>query len=101
MASSKPSRAVSYIHLDVYKRQAEIIRDDYYVYLDEQQSHTEKACDSFANEFLVPMADFKIELEKQPLDEARIAELASLYAVSKEDIMYKLYTCLLYTSRCV
>ena len=71
---------------------AEIIRDDYYVYLDEQQSHTEKACDSFANEFLVPMADFKIELEKRPLDEARIAELASLYAVSKEAIMYKLYT---------
>ena len=79
-------------HLIANTSGAEIIRDDYYIYLDEQQSHVEKACDSFANEFLVPMEDFKTELKKQPLDEMRIADLASLYAVSKEAIMYKLYT---------
>ena len=79
-------------HLIANTTGAEIIRDDYYIYLDEQQSYVEKACDSFANEFLVPMEDFKTELKKQPLDEMRIADLASLYAVSKEAIMYKLYT---------
>ena len=79
-------------HLIANTSGAEIIRDDYYIYLDEQQSHVEKACDSFANEFLVPVEDFKTELKKQPLDEMRIADLASLYAVSKEAIMYKLYT---------
>ena len=79
-------------HLIANTSGAEIIRDDYYIYLDEQQSYVEKACDSFANEFLVPMEDFKTELKKQPLDEMRIADLASLYAVSKEAIMYKLYT---------
>ena len=46
---------------------AEIIRDDYYV------------------------ADFKLEIKKKPLDEDRIAELSTLYSVSKEAIMYKLY----------
>lgn len=79
-------------HLIADTSGAEIIRDDYYIYLDEQQSLVEKTCDSFANEFLVPMDDFEIELKKKPLDEGRIAELATLYAVSKEAVMYKLYT---------
>lgn len=84
-------------HLIADTSGAEIIRDDYYVYLDEQQSRVEKACDSFANEFLVPMADFQIELAKGTVDEIRIAELAKLYSVSKEAIMYKLYTMKLIT----
>lgn len=78
-------------HLIADTSGAEIIRDDYYAYLDDQQSQVEKACDSFANEFLVPLDDFEKELKKQPLNEMRIAELATLYAVSKEAIMYKLY----------
>lgn len=79
-------------HLIADTSGAEIIRDDYYVYLDEQQSRVEKACDAFANEFLVPMADFQIELARGTVDEIRITELAKLYSVSKEAIMYKLYT---------
>ena len=70
---------------------AEIIRDDYYVALDAQQTEIERACDTFANAFLVPMNDFKQELKKKPLNEDRIEELATLYSVSKEAIMYKLY----------
>ena len=70
---------------------AEIIRDDYYGALDNQQTEIEKACDTFANAFLVPMDDFKQELKKKPLSEDRIEELAILYSVSKEAIMYKLY----------
>ena len=46
----------------------------------------------FANAFLVPLDDFKVELEKAPIDEDRITELAILYSVSKEAIMYKLLT---------
>lgn len=70
---------------------AEIIRDDYYVALDVQQKEIEKACDTFANAFLVPMNDFKQEFKKKPLNEEHIEELATLYSVSKEAIMYKLY----------
>lgn len=70
---------------------AEIIRDDYYSALDDQQTEIEKACDTFANAFLVPMDDFKQELKKKPINEDRIEELATLYSVSKEAIMYKLY----------
>ncbi|MBR6682866.1 MAG: ImmA/IrrE family metallo-endopeptidase [Firmicutes bacterium] len=70
---------------------AEIVRDDFYEYLDNDQTTTEKACDTFANEFLVPSNDFQLELERKELTELRIAELASLYSVSKEAIMYKLY----------
>ena len=70
---------------------AEIIRDDYYVDLDDNQIEIERACDTFANAFLVPMDDFKKELKKKPLDEDRIEELSKLYSVSKEAIMYKLY----------
>ncbi len=70
---------------------AEIIRDDYYVALNDQQTEIERACDTFANAFLVPMDDFKQELEKKTINEARIEELATLYSVSKEAIMYKLY----------
>lgn len=70
---------------------AEIIRDDYYIALDDQQTEIEKACDTFANAFLVPMDDFRQELKKKPINEDRIEELAMLYSVSKEAIMYKLY----------
>lgn len=70
---------------------AEIIRDDYYGALDAQQTEIERACDTFANAFLVPMDDFMQELKKKPLNETRIEELATLYSVSKEAIMYKLY----------
>lgn len=79
-------------HLIADTSGAEIIRDDYYVYLNDHQTTAEKACDSFANEFLVPMSDFKVELAKQPINEDHIAKLATLYSVSKEAIMYKLYT---------
>ena len=70
---------------------AEIIRDDYYIALNDKQAEIEKACDSFANAFLVPLDDFKQELKKKPLNEDRIEELSTLYSVSKEAIMYKLY----------
>ena len=70
---------------------AEIIRDDYYIALNDTQTEIERACDSFANAFLVPMDDFKQELKKKPLNEDRIEELSTLYSVSKEAIMYKLY----------
>ena len=71
---------------------AEIIRDDYYTALDYQQAEIERACDTFANSFLVPMDDFIQELRKKPLDDKRIEELSILYSVSREAIMYKLYT---------
>ena len=71
---------------------AEIIRDDFYVYLNDKQMHSEKSCDVFANAFLVPLSDFKEELNKMPIDEDRITDLAILYSVSKEAIMYKLLT---------
>ena len=70
---------------------AEIIRDDYYVALNDQQTEIEKACDAFANAFLVPIDDFQQELKKKPITEDRIEELSTLYSVSKEAIMYKLY----------
>ena len=69
----------------------EIIRDDYLVALDNKQAKIEKACDTFANAFLVPMDNFKQELGKKPVNDERIAELAVLYSVSREAIMYKLY----------
>lgn len=71
---------------------AEIIRDDFYIYLDDSQTKNEKDCDVFANAFLVPISDFKSELGKMPIDEDRITDLAILYSVSKEAIMYKLLT---------
>ena len=77
---------------------AEIIKDDYYVFLDGVQSATEKACDTFANEFLVPTDDFEIELSKESITDERIAELATLYSVSKEVIMYKLLKMQIITS---
>ena len=70
---------------------AEIIRDDYYIALNDTQTEIERACDSFANAFLVPMDDFKQQLKKKPLNEDRIEDLSTLYSVSKEAIMYKLY----------
>lgn len=81
-----------FYHLVSNTSGAEIIRDDYYKYLDGSQSETEKSCDTFANEFLVPTDDFKIELSKKDIDDHRIAELSTLYSVSKEAIMYKLWT---------
>ena len=71
---------------------AEIIRDDFYSMLDENQSNIERNCDSFANSFLIPLDDFKQELAKSPIDEKRIEELARLYSVSREAVMYKLLT---------
>ncbi len=68
----------------------EIIRDDYYTSLSKQQARQEKACDQFANEFLVPSMDFRDELANQPISESLIQNLSSLYCVSKEAIMYKL-----------
>lgn len=79
-------------HLLTNTSGAEIIRDDFYVYLNEQQTKNEKNCDKFANAFLIPVDDFEIELSKSPLNEDRITELAILYSVSKEAIMYKLLT---------
>ncbi len=70
---------------------AEIIRDDYYIALDSKQEEIEKACDNFANSFLVPMEDFKNEIAKRDINEKQIEELSVLYSVSKEAIMYKLY----------
>ena len=70
----------------------EIIRDEYYMELNESQRSIEKECDRFANEFLVPTDDFKIELKKHDVTEKSIAELAAIYSVSREVIMYKLYT---------
>lgn len=88
-----------FYHLVSNTSGAEIIRDDYYKYLDISQSATEKNCDTFANEFLVPTEDFKIELSKKEIDDHRIAELATLYSVSKEAIMYKLWTLKIITPR--
>lgn len=69
---------------------AEIIRDDYFSLLDSDQEKIEKACDEFANAFLVPMDDFYNELAKEELSEKHIEKLANLYSVSREAIMYKL-----------
>lgn len=69
---------------------AEIIRDDFYIMLNQSQTDIERKCDRFANAFMIPHDDFKIELEKSPLDEKRIAQLATLYSVSREAIMYTL-----------
>lgn len=69
---------------------AEIIRDDFYGYLNAQQIQSEKSCDVFANNFLVPPSDFKLELQKLTINEDNITDLAILYSVSKEAIMYKL-----------
>lgn len=77
-------------HLIIGTSGAEIIRDDFYVALNHQQTDLEKKCDRFANAFLIPKDDFKIELEKQPIDEDRIVQLAHIYSVSREAIMYTL-----------
>ena len=77
---------------------AEIIRDDFYNYLSETQAVTEKDCDTFANEFLIPTDDFLLELKNKVLSDTLIAELSTLYSVSKEAIMYKLYSLKLITS---
>lgn len=69
----------------------EIIRDDYYIELNAQQEKIERACDSFANAFLVPIDDFVREIGNNTADEMQIERLATLYSVSKEAIMYKLY----------
>ena len=69
---------------------AEIIRDDFYTALDTSQEQSERACDIFANTFLIPQDDFKIELSKQPLSEEHIEYLSKLYSVSREAIMYTL-----------
>lgn len=69
---------------------AEIIRDDYYQYLTPFQSTIEKECDEFANKFLIPEDDFANEISSSPLSEERIEELANLYSVSREAIMYTL-----------
>ena len=47
----------------------EIIRDDFFSHLSSDQEKIEKHCDIFANEFLVPLDDFEIELKKKELDE--------------------------------
>ena len=69
---------------------AEIIRDDFYVALEPAQEQSERACDIFANSFLIPHDDFVVELAKQPLTEEHIEHLAKLYSVSREAIMYTL-----------
>lgn len=79
-------------HLIINTSGIEIIRDDYLELLEPKNQSYEKACDMFANEFLVPTSDFNKELSKYELDDKRIAELAKLYSVSKEAIMYKLYS---------
>lgn len=68
----------------------EIIRDDFYMELNSVQEQSERACDVFANSFLIPHDDFVRELEKQPLSEEYIEHLAELYSVSREAIMYTL-----------
>lgn len=78
-------------HLIANTSGVEIVRDEYYAELNDLQKSIEKECDCFANEFLVPTKDIEIELKKQEITEKRIAELATLYSVSKEVIMYKLY----------
>ena len=69
----------------------EIIRDDYYMELNKQQEIIERACDSFANAFLVPIDDFSKELGDGTIDKLQIERLSDVYSVSKEAIMYKLY----------
>lgn len=69
---------------------AEIIRDDFYVALEPEQAQAERACDIFANTFLIPHDDFVVELAKQPLSDEYIVHLAKLYSVSREAIMYTL-----------
>ena len=59
--------------------------------LNQAQSDIEHSCDTFANMFLVPPDDFQVELQKIRLDEHGIEELAKLYSVSREAIMYKLW----------
>lgn len=77
-------------HLIIGTSGAEIIRDDFYNLLDQSQSDLEKKCDRFANAFLIPHDDFIVELAKLPLDEKRIEQLAGIYSVSREAIMYTL-----------
>lgn len=77
---------------------AEIIRDDFYSYLNETQAVTEKDCDTFANEFLIPTDDFLLEIKDKVLSDTLISELSTIYSVSKEAIMYKLYSLRLITS---
>lgn len=69
---------------------AEIIRDDFYVALNSSQQQSERSCDVFANAFLIPQDDFILELKKRPLSEEFIEDLAKLYSVSREAIMYTL-----------
>lgn len=77
-------------HLLMNTSGAEIIRDDYYIELDDEQSDVERRCDKFANMFLIPFSDFTVELQKAPLTEQYIEKLADLYSVSREAIMYTL-----------
>ena len=65
---------------------------------DETQAVTEKDCDTFANEFLIPTDDFLLEIKDKVLSDTLISELSTIYSVSKEAIMYKLYSLRLITS---
>lgn len=59
--------------------------------IEQQEEAIESYCNLFAAEFLVPLDDFKIEVEKLgPIDEKAINQLAEIYGVSKQVIMIRL-----------
>lgn len=66
------------------------MEDDYFGFLSQEQLEIEKACNSFAGEFLVPNHDFDKEISGLEVNENVILNLAYKYNVSREVIARKL-----------
>lgn len=78
-------------HLMLKSNGVEIVNDDYFALLNPSQRSSEKACDEFASEFLVPHDDLISELHGLKIDAPVISHLSQLYSVSKDMILYRLY----------
>lgn len=81
-------------HLIMATSGIDTIRDEYIHFLEETNQDIERKCNKFAQNFLVENSDFVNECKViddigENIDE-NIAELANVYVVSKEVILYKL-----------
>lgn len=66
------------------------IQDDFFDQLSKSQLITEKSCNQFAAEFLVPNDDFNEEIKGRTVDDLLIENLSQKYNVSREVISRKL-----------
>ena len=77
-------------HLIVKINGIEIVEESFLNELNTRQRKVEMKCDKFANEFLIPTIDFKKIIDKKIINEELIKNVANIYCVSREAILYKL-----------